>query len=106
MPPALIVMRTVRSVMVLSLLVSACLLGSGQDVPARALSAPDAVVTVTGRDQSVLPLPLPWRQKGVSVPAMVPWQPPALRVPSILPTPGDPPETDVDPLYALRDIPS
>ena len=71
------------------LLFLSSLAGSGQSGPARTAESVDTAITVTGRDETVMPLPLPWRQQAVAVPDFSPWQPPSLAVPAIKPPSDD-----------------
>ena len=75
--------------MVLVLLFLATLTGFGQSTSKSQMDSVDAVITVIGRDQTVLPLPPLWRQKTVLIPDILLWQPPAIYLPPVEPPIGE-----------------
>ncbi|HEY9594694.1 MAG TPA: hypothetical protein VHE79_09470 [Spirochaetia bacterium] len=66
----------------------ACGLSFAQEA-APAPSSVDADITVTGRDDSVIPVPPPWRQAAITLPEIVPEEVPPLRLPPVPPPPVD-----------------
>lgn len=81
-------MRTARYVMVSILFFSAYCSLPAQDAIGQSPGSVDADLTVVGRDDTVIPIPLPWRELEVPIPEIDPGPVPAQVVPAIQPPPG------------------
>jgi hypothetical protein len=59
-------------------------LSFAQDI-APASPGVDADITVTGRDDAVLPVPAPWQEASITVPPLEPQEVPPLLIPPVRP---------------------
>ena len=80
-------MRKARCVM-LMLLSTACSSVFAQAAGGGADSL-DREITVIGRDETALPIPLPWKQENISLPSLDVDQPPPPSLPAITPPAGE-----------------
>jgi hypothetical protein len=60
----------------------------GQDVTGQGPGAVDTDLTVVGRDDAVIPIPLPWQEREIPIPEFDPGPVPAQVVPAIQPPTG------------------
>jgi hypothetical protein len=81
-------MRKARCVM-LMLLSTACSFAFSQAAPGGGADSLDREITVIGRDETALPIPLPWKQENVSLPSLDVEQPSPPRLPAIMPPAGE-----------------